>query len=63
MSMLIDNSLNELNFNISFSLFIELYQLNRKIRIFNLDNPDLTLAYLKDTSDIQSLWCYFPQKF
>ena len=45
-------SLNELSFYISFSLFIELYQLNRKIRIFNLDNPDLTLAYLKDTSDI-----------
>ena len=42
-------SLNELNFNISFSLFIELYQLNRKIRIFNLDNPDLIL---KETSDI-----------
>ena len=55
-------SLNELSFYIGFSLFIKLYQLNRKIRIFNLDNPDLTLAYLKDTSDIYSLWCNFPQK-
>ena len=36
-------SLNELSFYISFSLFIELYQLNRKIRISNLDNPDLAL--------------------